>query len=298
MTISGTTMVDFSKIKTYPLRDRKNLESVDQFVSLSAAYTPCDDPNLARVADAIKQARARQRQVIVMFGGHVIKVGMSLFLIDLIRRGFIQHLATNGAGSIHDFEIALIGETSEDVGDSIETGRFGMAEETGAMMNEAIRHASRGYGEAIGRMISEKKMPHREQSIFHAAYAAGIPITVHVAIGTDIIHQHPTCDGAALGKASYQDFQIFTESVSKLEGGVILNIGSAVVLPEVFLKALSICRNLGYPVQHFTAATLDMIKHYRPLVNVVERPTVHGGAGYYIVGRHEQTIPTLYHQLV
>jgi hypothetical protein len=233
-----------------------------------------------------------------MFGGHVVKVGVSLFLIELMRRGYLTHLATNGAGSIHDFEIALIGETSEDVDVAIEDRTFGFAEETGAMMNKAINQSGKGYGAAIGELISKENMRYKDYSIFYHARKLGIPVTVHAAIGTDVIHTHPKCDGAKLGSATYHDFKLFTDVVSELEGGVMINLGSAVIMPEVFLKALSVARNLGYTVDKFTAANLDMIDHHRPRVNVVERPTSRGGVGYVVIGRHESTVPTLYHHIL
>jgi hypothetical protein len=288
-------MIDFTKIKTYPIQKRKNKVSTKDFLALDAGYDKHGGEDIKMLASAVRSAKQQHKQVIVMFGGHVIKVGMSLFLIDLMKRGFITHLATNGAGSIHDFEIALIGETSENVSSSIEDGSFGMAEETGRMMNEAIAESKDGYGKAVGELTSG--LPYRRYSIFSHASELNIPITVHVAIGTDIIHQHPACDGAALGRTTYQDFQRFAQSVSGLEGGVIINIGSAVIMPEVFLKALSIARNLGHRVEHFTSANLDMNRHYRPTVNVVERPTTKG-KGFNIIGLHQNTIPTLYNLIV
>jgi hypothetical protein len=288
-------MIDFTKIKTYPIRQRKNKVSTRDFMVLDSSYKEHSGPELKELASAVRKAKEHEKKVILMFGAHVIKEGLSHFLIDLMKRGYVSHLATNGAGSIHDFEIALIGETSEDVGASIEDGSFGMADETGRMMNTAIAQSEEGYGRAIGRLTSQ--LPFRHYSVFNCAYTLKIPITVHVAIGTDITHQHPACDGAALGKATYHDFRLFTESVSGLEGGVILNIGSAVILPEVFLKALSIVRNLGHNIRHFTSANLDMIRHYRPTVNVVQRPTTKG-KGFNITGLHQSTIPTLYNLII
>ena len=246
-------------------------------------------------------ASVRNKQVIVMMGAHVIKTGMSLLIIDLMKKGIIRHIAMNGAGPIHDFELALIGETSEYVENTIEDGTFGMIEETGSILNEAIREGAennQGYGYSIGKKISDLNLKNKEYSILYNAYKLNVPVTVHVAIGTDIIHQHPSCDGAAIGKTSYQDFKIFAESVSKLEGGVILNLGSAVILPEVFLKALTVARNLGYKVEKITAANFDMNNHYRPRENVVTRSTSLGGTGFTIIEKHEKTIPTLHRLLV
>jgi len=209
----------------------------------------------------------------------------------------IKHIAMNGAGPIHDFEIAYQGATSEYVEKNIENGTFGMAEETGRYMNEAIIEGSRlnmGLGEAIGKKILDMDLKYKQYSIVATAYSLGVPLTVHSAIGTEIIHQHPSCDGAAIGKTTYEDFKRITDSISKLERGVVINLGSAVILPEVFLKAFTIARNLGYEIKNFTAANLDMIDHYRPRVNVVERPTSLGGKGYIIIGKHQQTVPTLY----
>lgn len=289
-------MIDLNKVKTYPIRERKNLVSLKDFMQLDAKYEKCDDPQLRELAKSILKAHKEKKKTILMFGAHLIKKGLSLYVIDLMKRGFISHLATNGAGSIHDFEIALIGQTSEDVALTLKNGRFGMAEETSSMINNAVKNSAAGYGLTVGKLVSN--LPNKEYSIFNAAYSLGIPITVHVAIGTDINHQHPSCDAAAIGRASYEDFKILTNSVSQLEHGVILNVGSAVILPEVFLKALNISRNLGYKVNNFTAANLDMIKHYRPSVNVVARPTANGGKGFNIIGFHEHTIPTLYHYII
>jgi hypothetical protein len=291
-------MINLTEIKTYPIADRKNLVSLKDFLSLDAPYKRCNAKELEEVAAAVVKARKGAKKVIVMFGAHLIKTGMSLFIIDLMKRGFISHLATNGAGSIHDFEIALIGATSEDVASSLPDGSFGMARETAEKINLAIQKSASGYGSAVGKLIFDSDMPNKQYSIFYAAYSLKIPITVHVAIGTDVIHMHPSCDGASLGKASHHDFKVFAEAVSQLEEGVILNIGSAVILPEVFLKSLSLSRNLGHKVNNFVAANLDMIRHYRPTVNVVERPLGKRGKGFNITGFHQNTIPTLYHYII
>lgn len=253
-----------------------------------------------------------------MMGAHVIKSGLSLLLIDLMRRGIVTHVAGNGADSIHDFELALIGETSEDVATSLEDGTFGMAEETGALMHQAIREGARhglGYGRAVGRFIAENadRFPFREASVLYNAYTLGIAATIHVTVGADIIHQHPAVDFGAIGAASGLDFRFFVASISQLEGGVFLNFGSAVTGPEVFLKALTIARNLGHTVADITTANFDLLPlgdyrrpvdaddpayYYRPRKNVVNRPTSLGGRGYHITGNHRVTIPNLYQRVI
>jgi len=294
-------MLDFNKIKTIPIKQRKNKVKLADVVKPENSQVLMDSIELNELCDITTNAVVRNKQVIVMMGAHVIKVGMSLLIIDLMKKGIIKHIAVNGAGPIHDFELALIGETSEYVEQTIEDGTFGMIEETGKILNEAIKEGAKnnqGMGYSIGKKISDLNLPNKEYSILYNAYKLNIPVTVHVAIGTDIIHQHPSCDGAAIGKTSYKDFKIFTESASKLEEGVILNIGCAVILPEVFLKALTIARNLGYKVEKITAANFDMNNHYRPRENVVTRPTSLGGKGFIIIERHEKTIPTLHRMIV
>ncbi len=309
--------LELTGVRTYHLGERRNLVTLADLIDPAAPAPPFDNPELDEVADRIVAARRAGRPVIWMMGAHVIKCGLSRLLIDLMERGIVTHVATNGAGSIHDFELALIGETSEDVASSIEDGTFGMAEETGALMHQALREGVRlglGYGESIGRFIAQdERFRHRDVSIAYAAYRLGIPFTVHVTIGTDIIHQHPACDFGILGWASGQDFKIYCASVSELEGGVFLNFGSAVTGPEVFLKALSIARNLGYTVAHITTANFDLIPlgdyrskvgmddpayYYRPRKNIVNRPTSLGGKGFHITGDHVQTIPSLHHRVV
>lgn len=291
-------IVDFNKIKTIPISQRKNLAKVEHFAKIDDKIELFEHESLKKLAQKIIEAHRNNRQVILMMGAHVIKIGMGPYIIDLMKKGIIKHVAINGAGAIHDFEVALIGETSEDVQTNIENGTFGMAEETGSMMNNAINTSQEGYGKTIGKMIHDSNFTYKDHSILKTGYELGIPVTVHVAIGTDIIHQHPSFDGGATGSATHKDFKTFTDSVSKLEKGVILNVGSSVMLPEVFLKSLTITRNLKYKVEKFTAANLDMIDHYRPRVNVVERPTSLGGEGHFIQGRHEKTIPTLYHLIM
>ena len=294
-------MLDFNKIKTIPIKQRKNKVKLSDLVKPEDSKVLVDSVEFNDLIYRLINAHSRNKQVILMMGAHVIKVGMSLLIIDLMKKGVITHIAMNGAGPIHDFELALIGETSEYVEKTIEDGTFGMIEETGKFLNEAIKEGAKnnlGMGYSIGKKIDDLNLPNKEYSILYNAYKLNIPVTVHVAIGTDIIHQHPSCDGAALGKTSYHDFKVFAESVSKLEEGVILNIGCAVILPEVFLKALTIARNLGFKVENITAANFDMSNHYRPRENVVTRPTSMGGNGFIIIERHEKTVPSLHRKII
>ncbi len=300
--------IDMSSVTTYPLQDRINKVSVNDFATLpdlKADLFPFLEslPKILKgqdflaLVDDIVTAFQREKPVIVMMGGHVIKCGLSPLLIALAKQGIITGFAFNGASSIHDFEIALIGETSEDVSEYLQTGKFGMWEETGKLMNAAIQHAADtdiGMGEALGKKLITLDAPYNAYSLLAAGIQYDVPITVHVAIGTDIIHQHPSANGAAIGEASFTDFRLLTELVTQLEdGGVVLNLGSAVILPEVFLKALTIARNLGHTVSHFTAADFDMNQQYRPVENVVKRPTEMGGKGYTFTGHHELMIPLL-----
>ena len=300
--------IDMSSVKTYLLQERINKISVNDFATLpdlEADLTPflaslpkvLKGQDFPELIDKIVAAHQREKAVIVMMGGHVIKCGLSMLLIELAERGVITGFAFNGASSIHDFEIALIGETSEDVSENLKTGQFGMWEETGRFMNEAIQYAADtdiGMGETLGKKLIDIDAPYNAYSLLAAGIRLDIPITVHVAIGTDIIHQHPSANGAAIGKASFTDFRLLTQLVTELEdGGVVLNFGSAVILPEVFLKALTIARNLGHTVSNFTAADFDMIQQYRPAENVVKRPTEMGGKGYSFTGHHELMIPLL-----
>jgi len=267
---------------------------IKDLAEIDSKITPFDNEGIKELAKKIIQAYKNDKQIILMMGGHVLKTGMGPYIIDLVKRGVIKHIATNGSVSIHDFELAMIGETSEDVQKNLEDGTFGMSEETGKMMNDALNQSKEGYGKTIAKFINDSDFKYKDYSLFNACYESNVPITVHVAIGTDIIHQHPSCKGESIGRTSYKDFKIFTESVSKLQDGVIINLGSAVLMPEVFLKALTIARNLGYKTDNFTAANLDMVDHYRPRVNVVQRPTSLSGKGYFIEGKHQETIPTLY----
>jgi hypothetical protein len=255
------------------------------------------DNELEIVADRIKMAKVAGRPIVVMIGGAVIKDGCSLLLIDLMEKGFITFLAMNGSVSIHDFEIALIGKTSEDVQSSLKDGSFGMADETGRYMNSAINKGyaeGLGYGESIALEIERLDLPYKNYSVIYRAHALGVGVSVHVAIGGDIIHQHPACNGAAVGATSFEDFRKFTEAIAGLDKGVAINIGSAVIMPEVFLKALTISVNLGHGYSSFTVANFDFLEMYRPQTRVVEWPKVLGAQGFNILGRHNQTIPKLH----
>jgi len=296
-------MLDFSKIKTYPISERKNLVSHRNFVHPRDSAVTWENEDFRRLCRTISRTKRAGGNILLQMGAHVVKSGLSLLVRDLMQRGYISHIAMNGAVAIHDFEIALIGETSEDVAESIEDGSFGMAEETGKFINETVNASREGFGKALGRRISREALPFREYSILCAAFELGLPATVHVAIGTDIVHQHPSFDGAKTGAATHYDFKLYAETVSQLSGGVVLNFGSAVIMPEVFLKALSICRNLGYPVAPLCAASFDLrhdIEDYffRPRKNVVLRPTSTGGEGFNFSVRHEQSIPSLHRILV
>lgn len=298
--------LDFSKIRTYPVADRVNKVALEAFATPHKPGSSFADflaslpgflavEDLRAVATAIVQAIHNKRPVVLMMGAHVIKVGLNPILIDAMRRGILSALAFNGAGAVHDFELCYQGETSEDVQKGLNEGSFGMAEETGRLMNTALRDGiARGLG--AGRAMGEATsgFPNRHLSLLATACELNIPVTVHIAVGTDIIHQHPACDGAALGQGSYRDFQTFAAVCAQLEGGVVLNVGSAVIMPEVFLKALTVARNLGHTVEKLTTATFDMTRHYRPSENVQRRPTALGGKGYYIVGHHELNLPLLF----
>lgn len=304
-----TPEADLSRVRTVPIAHRPNKVRAEEFAappgadrSFGAFLRSLPDVLAARdfrhVVDAIVHA-ARRRAVVAMAGGHIVKTGIAPVLLELMRRRVITHLALNGSAAIHDYEVARWGGTSEDVAAGLRDGTFGMAEETGREMNEAItegRRAGWGMGEALARaLVARSDLAHAELSLMVGAYEHGIPTTVHAAIGAEIIHQHPAADGAAIGDTSHRDFRRLAASLPALhDGGVVLNLGSAVILPEVFLKALTIARNLerGRPT-HFTTCDFDMIRHYRPRVNVVQRPTLEGGAGYEITGHHEIMVPLL-----
>jgi hypothetical protein len=251
---------------------------------------------LRELAAAIVQARAEDRPVVVAAGAHVVKVGLAPVLIGMMKEGTISALALTGAGAIHDWEIAAIGATSEDAGRGLHEGRYGMADETGRALNDAAREAAAsgaGFGEVLGRRIIEGALPHRASSLIASASALGLPATVHVAIGSDSVHQHPAADGAAIGAATFTDFRKLVTIVSTLSGGVWINLGSAVQLPEVFMKALAIAENLGHELSGFATANLDMIRHYRTDENVLRRPTLGKGRGFSLTGHHEINVPLL-----
>jgi hypothetical protein len=248
------------------------------------------------VVGAIREAHASGAGILWGFGAHVVKTGLSPVLIDLMERGFVSALATNGAGVIHDFEIALAGATSEDVDEALGPGRFGMAEETGTLLNRAINEGvarGLGIGQAVGLALTERGVPYAHLSLAATAHRLDIPLTVHVGIGTDIIHMHPSASGASLGEGSLRDFRYFASNVARLERGVYLNCGSAVILPEVFLKAVALARNRGLALAGLTTVNLDFVRLYRPQTNVVHRPTQGTGRGYNLVGHHELLIPLL-----
>jgi hypothetical protein len=249
-----------------------------------------------RVVEHILAAVKKSKPVIFMLGAHVIKCGLSPLIVDLMHRGVISGLALNGAGVIHDVEIARWGRTSEDVESALVQGRFGMTGETADFINGALRQAGpdEGYGACVGRALSRDEPPHGEASLLLAGHRCGVPVTVHVALGTDVIHQHPSTDGALVGELSHRDFRILAESISKIgNGGVVLNAGSAVILPEVFLKCLSLAVHLHGRIGAFVTVNMDMIQHYRPFMNLVRRPTRLGGRGYKLMGQHEIMIPLL-----
>jgi len=299
--------IDRTPLKTYPLASRKSKVDRADFAHPWKPQGTLGDflerlPNILAAKDfkavvsAIVKAHKAKKHVVMAMGAHVIKVGLNPVVVDMMERGVITAIAMNGAGIIHDLELALIGRTSEDVLEGLEQGAFGMAEESADFLNRAIAEAAKegsGLGQAVGRAIIKDNLPFVKDSILAAAARLEIPATVHVAIGTDIIHIHPGFDPEAAGKASYDDFRLFASVVAALQDGVYMNIGSAVILPEVFLKALTLVRNLGHKVQRFTTVNMDFIRHYRPMTNVVHRPTASGGQGYALIGHHEMMFPLL-----
>ncbi len=308
--MSKYKQAEMGKIKTISIKSRKSKVAPDKFArpvdgktaSFEEFAHSLPDILIARdlkaLVDDIVRARSAGKPVIVMMGGHVIKVGLAPVLNDLVRRGVVTHVAMNSAASIHDVETAMWGHTSEDVAVNLMDGTFGMSRETGDFINNALAegfaHSNDGYGETLARKIIALNAPNKSVSILAACYEKGIPVTVHAAIGTDIVHQQPTMSGAATGELSFRDFRILISSVEGLlGGGVVLNIGSAVILPEVFLKALTVARNVGFKAKGFTTANFDMIRQYRPQMNVLERPTQKGGKGYNFTGHHEIMIPLL-----
>ncbi|NLI16072.1 MAG: hypothetical protein GX409_07300 [candidate division Zixibacteria bacterium] len=295
---------DLNKVKRYSLGRRSTKSDIRKFAGAIGTIRPFFDalPEFLKAADlknlaiAIIKARRDKRGLIWMMGAHPLKVGLSPVIIDLLKNGYITHIAVNGAFVIHDLEIAFWGRTSEEVSDTIRDGSFGMVEETPRYLAEAVLKATEnaGLGEAVGAYIEGKSPDFRKYSVVYEAYRRHIPLTVHVGIGTDTIAQHPEYDAAAWGRKSHLDFRILANAVKSLNsGGVVLNIGSAVTLPEVFLKALTVGRNLSGRIENFTAANFDMIQHYRPNENVVRRPILNGGKGYSITGHHEIMLPLL-----
>ncbi|MBA3269231.1 MAG: deoxyhypusine synthase family protein [Acidobacteria bacterium] len=298
---------DLSGVLTYPLASRKSKSTVADFATPYQKGSGIDGllaslPNALAAADfkavvrAIRDARRKDAAIIWGFGAHVFKTGLSPVLVDLMTRGFVSALATNGAGVIHDFEIALAGATSEDVEEALGPGKFGMAEETATQLNTAITDgvaAGLGIGQSVGRWLHQKAPPFAHHSVVATAARLQIPLTVHIAIGTDVIHMHPMASGAALGEGSLRDFRYFVTAVSQLAGGVYINCGSAVILPEVFLKAVALVRNRGESLSGLTTVNLDFLRHYRPMTNVVVRPTAGVGRGYALTGHHELLLPLL-----
>jgi hypothetical protein len=307
MTQQAIHPLDFTHLNTYSLHERPSKVTVNDFAQpvhpgmtvrelLANLPKQLAGNDLPELVERITASVANKRPVLVGMGAHVIKVGLAPILIDLMERGIISALALNGACIIHDAEIAMVGRTSEEVASVLGAGAFGAARETGEVLNEAINQGARegiGIGEAVGNALLQQNFPFIRQSVIAQARRLGIPVTVHVAIGTDIIHIHPAANGAAIGQGSHHDFRLFCRLVSALEGGVYLNLGSAVLLPEVFLKALTVVRNLGHVVRCFTTANFDFIRAYRPSTNVVHRPTLEGGKGFHFTGHHELMIPLL-----
>jgi hypothetical protein len=299
--------IDLTRVKTYSSRERHSKVSADlaakthkkgsafaEFIGSLPGFLAADD--LKAVAAAAVNAHRNRRPVILGMGAHPIKVGLSPLIIDLMRRGVITAFATNGASVIHDFEIAFMGCTSEDVGRELGSGSFGMGSETGQMINRAITEGVRkgnGIGRSIGELIESSDFPYKNSSIFGEAFRLDIPATVHVSVGSDIIHMHPEADGAAIGEGSLRDFRLLAAVIADLEGGVYINLGSAVVLPEVFLKALNVARNLGNKVENITTVNMDFIQHYRPGQNVLKRPTADNGQSFALTGHHEIMFPLL-----
>ncbi len=299
--------LDFSGLNTYSIHGRYSKVTVDNFAkplapgstlkefiaSLPEQLLGVDFPELV---DRLAASHRADHPIVVGMGAHVIKVGLNPILIDLMERGIISAIALNGAGIVHDTEIAMVGRTSEEVGDVLGSGAFGAAKETGEVVNAGINLGADkglGLGEGLGEYLLSQNFPYNNMSLLATAKRLGIPLTVHVAMGTDIVHIHPTANGGAIGQTSHQDFRLFCGLVAELEGGAYLNFGSAVLLPEVFLKALTVARNLGHVVNNFTTANFDFIRHYRTMTNVVNRPTMGGGKGYNIIGHHELLIPLL-----
>jgi hypothetical protein len=305
--LSKYKKIDLTKIKTLKISERETKSDISGFSKAVESDMPVSEflkalpqflkaKDLLDLAEKVALAKSNKKAIIWMMGAHPIKVGLSPVMIDLIKNGFVSHLAFNGAGAIHDIEIAFFGRTSEEVAETLADGSFGMVEETPKLIFDAAEEACQnglGFGEGLGIYIERQAPACQDQSIFRECYINDVPATVHVAIGTDTLCQHPAYDGAAMGKLSHDDFRIFAQSITNLSNGVIINIGSAVILPEVFLKALTVARNISGPVDNFTAANFDMIQHYRPNTNVIIRPIAKKGIGYSFTGHHEIMLPLL-----
>lgn len=310
-------LFDRSRLKLKPLSEREHdLQLRETMLDPNGPIPEFEHPSLDALAERIRQAKQRKSTVLWMCGAHALRAGTGPFMIELMKQGYITHLAFNGAGGIHDYEFALIGATTESVAKYIRTGEFGLWNETGKL-NEIVKEAVRdgiGFGEAIGRSIAEQDLPFKETSVFYNAYKLQVPATVHVGIGCDIIHEHPNCDGAALGAASYTDFLVYTQSIANLEGGVFCNFGSGVIGPEVYLKAISMTRNVahqdGKSIAHFTTAVFDLLPlegkdvheappksdpryYFRPWKTILSRTVADGGESFYVQGEHRATIPNL-----
>ncbi len=299
--------LDFTRLKTLSIKDRHSKVNVRDFAVpwkkggrmiefLSSLPSILAGNDLREVIQAIRKSAENKKEICLGMGGHVIKTGMSPILIDLMKKRVLTLVAMNGSGIIHDLETALVGQTSEDVAQSLGDGSFGMTRETAALLNQAIRNAGKntmGLGKAVGEMILKENLDFRHLSLTATGAALDLPVTVHVAMGTDILHMHPEFDAAACGAASHIDFRLFAARIARLEHGVYINAGSAVILPEVFLKAVTLVRNLGHTLDDFTTVNLDFIRHYRPMTNVVNRPTLGKGKGYNLVGHHEILIPLI-----
>ena len=310
---------DPSRLRLRPLAERTHDLDLSVMRRPDEAFEPFDHPALEPLADAVAEARRRGAAVILMLGGHVIRTGNGPLIIDLMERGVLTHVAMNGSGAIHDFEFALIGQTTESVARYVRTGEFGLWRETGCL-NDIVRDGAAedlGFGEAVGRHIHDEALPHADVSVLAAGYRLRVPVTVHVAIGQDIVHEHPNVDAAAIGRATYADFLVLTQSVTRLEGGVLLSFGSAVMAPEVYLKALTMARNVahqeGGSIRHFTTAVFDLLDlgpdpaaeapntdpryYFRPLKTILVRTVADGGTSYYVRGDHRLTFPNLYRRI-
>lgn len=311
---------DRSKLKLKPLSERQNDLTLDVLIRPDDPFERLENADLNTIAGRIIAAHKQGAPVVILMGAHVIRRGNAPLLIDLMRRGLINHIAMNGAVAIHDYEFALIGQTTESVAKYISTGQFGLWKETGGINDVMVEAADEGIGlgEALGRAIAAGEFPHKDISVLAQAYRLGVPATIHISIGQDIIHEHPNLDGAALGACSYTDFLVFTETITHLEGGVLLNIGTAVMGPEVYLKALSMARNVARQenrkIAHFTTAVFDLLDlggdthieaergtphyYFRPYKTILVRTVQDGGESFYVRGDHRQTVPTLYHLLL